>query len=248
MSQLTRSLMGERRNGRSSKSSALLAEVTDRLVNSYGTPSLGNFRDPVKEIFYILLSARTSETLYRRAHSQLFSRFPTLEALSKAKTREVLQAIRVAGLGKKRATQVLAIAARLSSDLGADPRRRLRRMTGEDSYRYLTSLPGVGPKSAFCVMMCSLNHDVFPVDINVQRIMERLGIISGGLKHYEAQRLAPQYVPQGRSKELHVGLLEHGRKVCLPNRPKCDVCVLADICRHGRRVWKASAQGSCDLI
>lgn len=235
--------MGERLNGRSPKWPELLAEVADRLVASYGTPTLGNFRDPVKEIFYILLSARTSERLYQRAHKQLFERFPTLDAMATAKIQEVLKAVKVAGLGRKRAAQVMAIAARVSAELGKSPHRRLRKMTAAESYRYLTDLPGVGPKSALCVMMCSLDHDVFPVDINVQRVLERLGTLPKGLKHYEAQRLAPKYVPVGRSKELHVGLVEHGRKVCLPNRPKCQKCILSDLCRHGRKVLKHDRNG-----
>lgn len=236
--------MGQRLNARSAKWPKLLVQATDRLVAQYGTPTLGNFRNPVKEIFYIVLSARTTERLYQRACKQLFERFPTIDLVATAKVKEILECVKVAGLGRKRAVQLIAIATRLTTDLGKNPQHRLRKMTPREVFGYLTSLPGVGPKSALCIMMCSLDLDVFPVDINVQRIFERLGTVRKGLKHYQAQKLVPKYVPEGRSKELHVGLVEHGRRVCLPNRPKCDVCLLSDMCRHGKKNAKTRRIGS----
>lgn len=233
MSQLTATLMGERKARRAAALPNKLRVVADRLVSHYGTPTLGNFRDPVKEIFYIVLSARTTEPLYQRAHSSLFRRYPRIDLLAAADVADVLVCVKGAGLGTKRAVQVVEIAKQLTLELGKNPQRRLRGMTAAQVYAYLTALPGVGPKSAFCVMMCSLGHDVFPVDINVQRVLERLGALPKGLRHYEAQRLAPKYVPAGRSKELHVGLVEHGRKICVPIRPKCDACFLTDLCKHG---------------
>lgn len=243
LSQLTTSLLGDRYRLRAPKQSKLLAEVADRLVECYGTPTLGNFRDPIKEIFYIVLSARTNERLYQRAHRQLFERFPTLDAMASARISDMLKTVKVAGLGRKRASQIRAIAAKLSSDLGTRPQRRLRSMSADEVYRYLTRLPGVGPKSALCVMMCSLGYDVFPVDINVQRVLARVGTLPNGLKHYQAQKLGPRHVPAGRCKELHVGLVEHGRRVCVSSRPKCEACVLADICRYGRRAARLSRAG-----
>lgn len=235
MSKLTASLLGRRNRVRTQRWENLLMQVSDRLVVEYGTPTLGNFRDPIKEIFYILLSARTSEILYKRAHRNLFGRYVNVQAISKARKSAVKKCIQDAGLGKKRAAQVVATAKRLVADLGPNPRQRLRRMSAIDSFDYLTRLPGLGPKSAFCVMMCSLDHDVFPVDVNVQRIMERLGILPSGLKHYQAQYRLPVHVPSGLSRQLHVGLVEHGRKICLANRPKCHACVLLDLCKFGRQ-------------
>jgi endonuclease III len=226
--------MGRNGHARPSVWSGYLAKITDRLVAEYGTPSLGNFKDPIKEVFYILLSARTTELLYQRAHRNLFERFPRIDLLAAADPKDVWDCIQVAGLGEKRASQIIKTAERLASDLGKSPKRRLRTMTPAETFAYLTNLPGLGPKSAFCVMMYSLDIDVFPVDVNVQRILERLGAIRHGLKHYQAQEVAPARVPSGRSKELHIGLVEHGRKICLPQKPKCSICILRDLCKLGR--------------
>lgn len=234
MSQQTAKLMG-RPHRSSSKWPDVLEEVADRLVSKYGTPSLGNYRDPVKEVFYILLSARTTEALYKRAHRSLFLTFPGIENLADAGVEEVLGCIDGAGLGRKRSVQIIQLAKTLVNDFGRNPAKRLRAMSAYEAYNYLTALPGLGPKSALCVMMYSLDLDVFPVDVNVQRVAERMGIIPHKLKHYQAQQRLPKLVPSGRSKELHIGLVILGRRACLPIRPKCDECVVADLCRTGQK-------------
>lgn len=237
MSKLTvRLVPGARPRPRSSRWPQRLAVVADRLVAAYGTPMLGNFRDPVQEIFYIVLSAKTTDAQYRKTHSALRAAFPALPDLAKARVTAILRCIVGGGLANKRAVQVKRIAARLLADLGTDPSARLCAMTAEEAFNYMTGLPGMGPKSALCVMMCSLDFDVFPVDANVARATERMGAIPAGLKHYQAQQRLPALVPEGRCKELHVGLLVHGRTTCLPRRPRCDSCVIRDMCKFGKKM------------
>ena len=118
--------------------------------------------------------------------------------------------------------------------LGDDAGDRMHEMTAQEVFDFLTRLPGMGPKSAFCVMMYSLKVDVFPVDVNVQRIAERMGAIPRRLKHYQAQKRLPALIPAGRSRELHIAMVAHGREVCLPRNPKCSDCCLRELCKRGR--------------
>lgn len=235
MSGLTSQLLGQRKCRGDARWPSILDEVTNRLVKQYGRPDLGNFRDPVKEIFYILLSARTSEVLYQRAHKRLFERFPTIASLSLAGEKEVLQCIGDAGLGGKRASQIPLTAMKLLTDFGPNPEGGLRALSANAAFRYLTALPGLGPKSALCVMMWSLDFDVFPVDVNVQRILERIGVIRKNAKHYQAQQRLPKYIPAGRSLDLHSAMMVHGREVCSPRLPKCGNCVIVDLCNTGKK-------------
>ncbi|MBX3398113.1 MAG: hypothetical protein KF873_05190 [Gemmataceae bacterium] len=87
MSATTARLLRTRRRN-SSPWRELFAEVADRLVAEHGVPSLGNFRDPVKEIFYIVLSARTTDAQYRLTHRNLMRAYPTLPELAKARLAE----------------------------------------------------------------------------------------------------------------------------------------------------------------
>jgi endonuclease III len=130
---------------------------------------------------------------------------------------------------------VVAAAQKLERDFGERAVTELRGMPVDGAFEYLTNLPGVGPKSALCVMMYSLEIDVFPVDINVQRILSRMGLVPRKMKHYQAQQRIPKFVPQGRSKELHIGLVVHGRTICLPQRQRCSECCLVDLCQTGIR-------------
>jgi len=207
------------------------------LVREYGVPSLGNYRDPVKEIVYIVLSAKTTEVLYRRASRQLWASFPSARAVAAAPIDDLVTCIGNAGLGNKRGLQLKRICSRLCTDMGPRPARRFRRMSLQEAYDYLISLPGVGPKSALCVLMYSLDHDVFPVDANIHRMARRLGALPAGLKHYKAQQILPAKIPCGIAKELHIGMVLHGRKVCRPRNPDCVRCVVRCHCRQFAR-WR----------
>lgn len=222
----------------------LLTTVTDRFVARYGVPSLGNYSDPIEEIFYILLSARTAEVKYLRSHRALRERFPRLADLAAASVKDIRACIVEAGLSKKRASQIKQIAGKLLNELGDDPSATLRSMAAADAFTFLMGLPGVADKSALCVLMYSLGHDVFPVDVHARRIAVRLGVLPKGIEHRPAQALLPAFVPEGRSKELHVGFVVHGRQVCQPLRPSCEQCFLNDICKHGKKVTAEAAKAA----
>ena len=234
MSTLSARILDVRRNPRS-RWPAIWAEIADRLVAEHGVPGLGNFRNPVKEIFYILLSAKTADAQYRRTNRALHLAYPTLAALAAAKVKGVRACIESGGLAATRARQIVALAKALLKAGAPNPSRYLRSLDPDAAFWFLTSLPGVGPKSAFCIMMYSLGMDVFPVDVNVIRIAERLGSIPRGLDHTKAQKALASIAPDGRSKELHIGLVVHGRAVCTPRNPKCGSCSLLDLCPTGRK-------------
>jgi len=235
MSKLTVELMGRpTRTKLAKKWQPIFGLIADRLVQAFGVPNLGNFEDPVDEVFYIMLSARTTDSQYRKTYAALRSRYSDLSELATAPDEEIVPCLVGGGLANKRAAHARNMAAALIQ-LGDDPSSQIRRMSAVEAYEFLIQLPGMGPKSAFCVLMCSLGHDVFPVDANVQRIAARLGAIHNNLKHYQAQQLLPPLVPEGRSKELHIGMVILGREVCLPRNPRCERCPIQVWCETGRK-------------
>ena len=152
-----------------------LSIVADRLVAEYGVPTLGNFRDPIKEIFYILLSAKTTDAQYRITHRNLGKAFPKLADLSNAPVPEIRKCILSGRLAGKRVRQIRRTARALVAAGGTNPSRFLKALPLKEAFAFLRGLPGMGPKSAFCVLMYSLEADALPVDMNVQRIAERRG-------------------------------------------------------------------------
>ena len=109
MSELSARISSVKRNRRSPWPSRW-AEIADRLVATHGAPTLGNFKNPVKEIFYILLSAKTADAQYRRTNKALHAAYPTLEALAAAKVKGIRVCIESGGLAATRAGQIVALA------------------------------------------------------------------------------------------------------------------------------------------
>jgi endonuclease III len=233
MSLLT-ALLLNKSTSRRSVWSVRFEEVANRLVDDHGIQRLGNYRNPIREIFYILLSAKTTDSQYRMTYRRLLNAFPTLSTMANARVRQIQTCIVSGGLANKRASQIKRTAAALLEIGGDNPSKQLRRMSYRELFSFLTNLPGMGPKSAFCVMMYCFDIDVFPVDANVQRIAERMGAIPKGLKHYQAQQKLSPLIPSGRSRELHITMVVHGRTICLPRAPKCSKCCIREMCRQGQ--------------
>jgi endonuclease III len=99
---------------------------------------------------------------------------------------------------------------------------------------YLASLPGVGPKTAACVLVFAMGRAAFPVDTHVQRIVTRLGWIPPGTTAGRTYRILGPLIPPPSRYDLHVAFITHGRKICDAQRPRCPACVLRDLCQHAR--------------
>jgi endonuclease III len=191
-----------------------------------GTPPLGNQADPLDELLFIIL---TTMTQYGPAEvfADLKARFPSwgclLNSGAEAKLREVI--VRC-GLVNQKAPQMIEIAHRLKEDFGQVTLDPLRDMSDADAEAYLCSLPRVGKKVARCVMMYSLGRSVLPVDAHVLRVAKRIGLLPPGIPWARAHDAIHDIVPEQYRFDLHVGLVNHGRQVCLHKNPKCHSCEL----------------------
>jgi endonuclease III len=213
-----------------------LLTITDLLDREYGTPDLGNKADPVDELVYIILSRRTREGAYQAAFAALRAQFETWEALAAAPEDEIEQVIGFSGLGRRKAQSLKLALGALIEQFGACTLEPTRGWTDDDTRDFLCTLPEIGPKSAACVMMCSLDRPAFPVDAHVGRVLERLGIFRRvgidlrGRDHKMKQHVLWDAVPPALRYPLHVNMLVHGRRVCLPGRPRCGSCTVARFC------------------
>jgi endonuclease III len=140
--------------------------------------------------------------------------------------------IRPLGLANIRTTQIFGILRKVQRDRGEVSLQFLDVMADSDVETYLTSLPGVGLKTARCVMLYSLGRQSFPVDTHTLRLFHYLGITSKRLRHDTAQDVLQALVPGRYRFKLHVNIVAHGQQTCLPRQPKCDECVVRSICHH----------------
>lgn len=223
--------------------SAVIDRVDEILELKYRSASLGNFDDPLEEAIYIILSRQTRESGYQRVHRELRTRWRTWNALMEAPLADVVETIRPAGFGPTRAVQLQGLLRTVEQSCAE---RGLRHLTLDwlhelpdvDVERYLRSLPGMGQKSARCVMHYSLNRRTLAVDTHVRRVLDRLGIVldgGGKVRHDDYESVVP---PRMRQR-LHVNLVHHGRSYCRSQRPRCSDCPLISFCPTGRALQPA---------
>ena len=205
--------------------------IVDRLVREAPLTPWRPSHAPVTELVLTLLSQNTSDTNSGRAFQQLLKRFDGWDEILAAPVEAVEDAIRPGGLAPTKARRMHALLAELRDRLGPDwDAGLLETMPIPETKQWLTSLPGVGPKAAACVLLFSLGRPALPVDTHVHRVSQRLGLIGpkvGALPAHDA--LEAQMTPD-RFYPFHVLLIRHGRRVCHARAPRCGECVLADRC------------------
>jgi len=213
-----------------SRPTKVLRQAERLLSARYGTPRLGNKREPISEIVFIILSARTRGTEHEAAYRRLRTRFRTWTEVRDAPLKRVQETIGKAGLSRIKAVQIRRALRQVTRDFGRLSASPLGRLDDSSLEAYLVSLPGVGQKTARCVMLYSLDRRVFPVDTHCMMLFENLGIIDSPLRFEYAQEPLQNLVPLALRYSLHVNAVAHGRETCLPTRPKCDVCPIARLC------------------
>ena len=178
-----------------------------------------------------MLSQNTSDANRDVAYGRLRARFPTWEEVRDAPTEEVVEAIRPGGLANIKAPRIQEILRELDghSDLAW-----LQAVPREEAIGFLTSLPGVGRKTAACVMLFALGRPEIPVDTHVYRVGGRLGLLREGASFGEAHDEMLRSVDPDDAYELHINLIRHGRAICRP-RPRCEACALRRMCPYWRR-------------
>lgn len=182
------------------------------------------------ELILTLLSQNTSDINRDRAWESLRARFPTWDQVARARTATLEAAITIGGLAKTKAPRIKAVLAEVRAREGVMSLDRLASLPDDQIVDYLTSLPGIGAKTAACVLAFSLGRPRLPVDTHVARIAERLGLVAAGTPAHRVQAALEALVPPAARVEAHLDLIAHGRSVCVAQRPACQACMLRDLC------------------
>ena len=216
------------------KARARVRAIHKLLFKVYGEPERSHM-DAVSELVCTILSQNTNDVNRDRAYTALRSRFPTWEQVRDAPARQVVAAIRPAGLANqtgpriqrvlRRITQLDPTSGQLNIDFLAD-------LPIEQARQWLMSLDGVGPKTAAIVLLFSLNRPAFPVDTHIHRVTTRLGLIPPGTTAEKAHGILEALVPPELYYAFHLNLIAHGRAVCKARRPRCEVCPLQRQCDY----------------
>lgn len=223
---------GNARNGR--LVSQTIVQVYETLCSMYPNATstlLESWKGkPTDVLVATILSQATNDTLSSRALDALKSSYPTWEDVLAADPAEVEKLLAVGGLQKEKTKKIRDSLARLKSDFGRITLDPLLEKTSEEAFEYLTSLPGVGPKTAACVIGFGLGKPAFPVDTHVNRISKKLGLVPEEASPEKTQRLMSEMVPPELQMPLHVMMIRHGRTLCTARNPRCGKCPLSSSC------------------
>jgi endonuclease-3 len=243
---------------------ARVVRVRERLREVYGVPLMRPHGDPIAELVLTVLSQSTNDRNRDVAYLRLRERLPTWGQVAHAPVAEVEEAIRPGGISKVKSARIQEILRAIGDDDGhgalttaadgghhpcaigaegdhgqGDPPAALSldwlpRVPIDQARDYLVSLPGVGRKTAACVLLFAYGLRDVPVDTHVSRVGMRLRLLRPGAPFEELHDQMLALTPPGQELELHVNLLRHGRRTCHARSPACPECALARMCpsRH----------------
>jgi endonuclease-3 len=209
-----------------------LRAIRDRLREAYGRPLLRPHRAPVDELILTVLSQNTNDRNRDVAYARLRERFASWTEVRDADEDELEEAIRPGGISRVKARRIQEIL----RAIGDDDLCWMASAPLDEARDELTALPGVGRKTAACVLLFSFGRPDVPVDTHVYRVGTRLGLFrpkaSFDEAHDEMLRLVGDDADE--AYEVHVGLIRHGRRICVARDPRCGECPLLRTCPYGR--------------
>jgi endonuclease-3 len=222
--------------------------VRDRLRAIYGIPQARPHGHPIAELILTVLSQSTNDRNRDVAYLRLRTRFASWEAVRDAPVARIEEAIRPGGISRVKAARIQAILRAITAE-PMDPPHELSldwlpRAPLSEAREYLVSLPGVGRKTAACVLLFAYGLREVPVDTHVSRVAARLGLLRAGAPSHELHDQMLALTPRGGELELHVNLLRHGRRTCHARLPACELCALARMCPSAYTFGAAQPRGT----
>ena len=210
-------------------------KVHERLLEFYGEPVWRNPLPAIDELVSTILSQNTNDVNRDRAFDALRAKFPTWEAVRDAKEKDVVEAIRPAGLANQKGPRIQQVLKAITVERGNLDLSFLKQMSVEDARNWLTKFNGVGPKTAAIVLCFSLDMPAFPVDTHVYRVTGRIGLHPESMSVEQAHPHLEALFPPETYYAGHLNLIRLGREICTARKAHCDVCPLRKLCEFGQK-------------
>lgn len=214
---------------------AQILDAFEALWGNEAAPPDGlKHEEPLDGLILTVLSQHTNDRNRDRAFDNLKKVFPLWEQVALATEPEIADAIRCAGLGNTKAQKIKKILPEVKARFGEYSIKGMSEWQTEEARAFLVGLPGVGVKTAACVLIFDLEKPAFPVDTHVARIARRLGWVPEKESAGNIQIYLESVLPPGRFRGAHLNFIEHGRNVCDARKPKCQECLVKKWCKTGK--------------
>jgi endonuclease-3 len=207
------------------------------LLETYGERPLTPRRSPMRELISTMLSHRTNHANEELAYERMWKRFGSWEVIRDAPVEELTEAISTSTFPEAKAPNIKRVLAQIIDERGEASIDFLQDIPWEEGLAWLTSLPGVGVKTATLVLLFCFAKPVLPVDTHVHRISIRLGLISSKTTAEAAHSILLSLFPPDPYIlfNFHKSMLKHGQTLCTYNNPKCEKCPLLHLCDYGQQ-------------
>ena len=218
-------------------------EILDGLEALYGNEARPAsdfcYEEPLDDLILTILSQNTNDKLRDKAFANMQARYSSWEEVAAADIDELKDVLRIAGMSGTKPPRIQQILAAVKDKFGAYSIKELRSWTQPEVRAYLTSLPGVGPKTSAIVECFDLDMPGFPVDTHITRLSKRFGWAAEKLPPDKIQEILEAELPRERFRGGHLNFLEHGRGVCGARNPRCGECTLIRWCPFGQKELEA---------
>ena len=197
-------------------------EILDLLEKEYPDAECTLDYDSVFHLLLaVVLSAQTTDVSVNKVTPELFKKYETPKQLAQADEKEVAEIIRTIGMYRTKSKNIINLAKMLVEKYdGIVP----------ESDEELVKLPGVGRKTANVVMAVGFGHQRIAVDTHVFRVSNRIGLVNES-DVLKTELALMKTIPENRWTKTHHSLIFHGRRCCTARNPKCDECVIKDLCK-----------------
>jgi endonuclease III len=207
-----------------------IKEIIKLLEHEYGSCQWQSDRDPIDVLIGTILSQNTSDANSERAFASLKASFDSWEAVASAPAEHIARVIKSGGLHQIKAARIKQVLEQIKKEQGRISLDSLKSMSMTEAENYLMRLPGVGHKTASCVLLFSLGKPSLPVDTHIFRVAKRLGLIDSKVSIEKAPGLLQEHIPPSKVYQFHIHMIEHGRRICHARQPRCHRCILRGIC------------------
>jgi len=209
-------------------------KIHERLLEFYGEPVWRNPLPALDELVSTILSQNTNDMNRDRAFRALRAKFAAWEDVRDAKTKDVIEAIRPAGLANQKGPRIQQVLKAIAEERGGLDLSFLESLSVEEAKAWLTKFNGVGPKTAAIVLCFSLNKPAFPVDTHIYRVTGRIGLRPEKMTVERAHPHLESLFPPETYYAAHLNVIRLGREICTARKANCEVCPIRKLCDYGK--------------
>jgi len=216
------------------------------LVRNFGIPYRAKkLPNVIDALIATILSQNTNDKNSYQAYRNLKKKYKSWEELSDASRKEIESVIRVAGLGKQKSASIKSFLSTLREKNGKLNLQYIKKMSDDEILNELTTIKGIGVKTASCVLLFSLDRNICPVDTHVHRTLNRIGLVKTKTPDKTFEQIK-DHLSDGIAHQFHTNLIMLGREICKPAKPSCSVCPLLKVCEFESKNLESTSRVRTD--